>query len=140
MLDSEQLILPVEIRPKQNVDWYNVEFVERRHFLFWKKTVAKAIWEEPYKLSRTVIDVEQIADLKDPQLRYALRLAATADSMGWIEDRPGSKHGHFATVDATDEADVSRFANATYTGTGHGEQDTFMADIRSFAPRPNEDN
>jgi hypothetical protein len=139
-LDSEQLLLPVEIRPKQKVAWYNVNLVEKRRFLFWKEAVAEAIWQEPYKLARTTIDVEKIADLKDAKLRYALRLAAAADSMGWIEDSPGSSHAHYVTVNATDESDISRFAYATYTGRGQGEQDTFMADIRSFASVPDENH
>lgn len=138
--ESEQLLLPIEIREPQRVSWYVVEQVEKRRFLFWKQLVTKAIWDnKPYSLAQVSLDVEDISKLKDADLRYALRFSAAAKSMGSIPDSQFSSHGNFVTVNATSgslEKDFtdSRFSYATYTGVVREGIDTFLEDILRFAP------
>lgn len=139
--ETEQLALPIAIRPKNEVSWYNMREVEirRRGIIFGKKIVKELILEEDRIWpSTTKIDIETVDKLSDPDLRYALRFQDAAEQAGWKNDGSGMQSRHDVSVDATNEGIESRFMGAQYTGIGGGSQDTFLLNLYRFAPENNE--
>jgi hypothetical protein len=134
--DSEQLTLPLQIRMPLEVGYSTVN-ISRKQFLGIK--TLKFMWAYGDE-EMTRIDVEEIADFTDPNLRYALRFAAAAKSMGFLRDTEYSSHGQEVRVTATNEGADSRLLEAWYSGTGSDKVDTFMQDIHGFAQDPNENH
>lgn len=128
---SEQLSLPVEIRPRQEVSWYNA--FQRRN---WLGRVSIVNLIEGGTLKQSKIDVENISDLTDPNLRYALRFAAAANAVGFTYDAPNSSYSHSVSVTSTDEGLESHLLSAEYTGVVKNGIDTFMQDLHRQAPQP----
>jgi hypothetical protein len=140
--ESEQLTLPIAIRLKDEVSWFNVREVEkrRRGKIFGKKIVKELILEEDRVWpTMTKIDVEAIDKLNDPDLRYALRFEDAAKQAGWQNDGPWMQSRHDVSVDATDEGLDSRFMGARYSGIGQGPEDTFLLNLYRFAPDRDEE-
>ena len=136
MYKSEQLMLPVEIRPEETVYWFNC--VERQRWsLFGRRIVRQSIMdsERAFMPAMTTIKVEDIDKLRDVNLRYALRFAAAADAIGMVQDRPGHSYGHFVSVDATDGGLDSRFLGAVYSGVVESGRDSFLEFIKSAEPK-----
>lgn len=130
---QEQLLLDIPIRPKQEVRWLNVRPRER-YRLLGRSIINELIYQEGHSLPTTTsIEVDRLAEVKDPDLRYALRFAAAIDAVGWVgEDREGgcTAYKDMVYIEATNEGINSRLVGATYSGKidddGH---DTFMDGI-----------
>jgi hypothetical protein len=137
MREAEQLMLPIEVRPIQEVSWYNVEVTEKKILLLGKKVVKKLIKDpKTSQAAETVIRVEEIDNLNDPDLRYALRFKAAALSAGTITDGVNTSGPNDVIIEATDEGVDSRYVSAAYWGVVTPSVDTFMRDLRRFAPQP----
>lgn len=132
--ESDQLTLPLELHQRREVFWLHGEQVKRRRLLG-SKTITRYIFEEyAYMPKRTYIDAENISDLLDPDLRYALRMADAADSVGWTDCGEGMKLSHDVYVVANYAGAESRFISADYTGVVRGGRDTFMENLHTAAP------
>lgn len=134
MVESEQLMLPVEIRPDQKVYWFNA-VQSHRWGLLGRRAVTRVAMLDNLRPAVTEIEVKDIPNLTDPSLRYALRFAAAADAIGFVQDSAYSSHSNCVFVDATDEGMDSRFLGATYTGVVTDGKDTFLEDILSCEPK-----
>jgi dipeptidyl aminopeptidase/acylaminoacyl peptidase len=112
----------------------------RRERLFGRRAVTAALIFKngTYSPSLTTLDSDRISELRDPDLRYALRLADAASSAGWKEEGPGSLSGHHVIVLATDKGLESRFLEASYTGTVDAGTDTSLEDLHRFDPARNQ--
>jgi hypothetical protein len=136
---SEQLTLPLAVRPTHEVFWFKVREVEKR------RLIGKTIVEEQVRKddgissSTTVVDVDAIDNLTDPDLRYALRFRAAADQAGWQPNGPGETRVA-VSVYAIDEGADSRFMGASYDGVGTGAEDTFLRYFYRFAPDRDENH
>jgi len=133
----EQLVLPFEVRPVRLARWLQV--VRERRRLFGRAATYTFVTKPSGLPKTTTIDAEKIGELKDPQLRYALRFADAANAAGWQVESPGAMSGHFVNVEATDEGLDSRFVHATYTGIIKDGVDTFMENLRRFDPHKEAD-
>ena len=136
MYKSEQLMLPVEIRPEETVYWFNC--VERQRWSLFGRRIVRELTMDPkqaFMPATTTIKVEDIGTLQDVNLRYALRFAAAADAIGSIEKFPGYSYGHGVSVDATDEGTESRFLGAVYSGVVESGRDSFLEFIKSAEPK-----
>lgn len=137
MREAEQLMLPVEIRPIEMVSWFNVVKTEKKRRLFGKKLRTELMIDPETSFpSLTTIKVDDINQLNDPDLRYALRLSAAASAAGWEEHSPGSMSMHDVWIHATDEGADSQLTGATYSGVVTAAGDTFMRNFERFAPQP----
>lgn len=112
--------------------WLNTILELKRHHIFGKKIVSKLVINPATSLaSSTHINVDNISKQSDPQLRYALRLQSAAESAG-AHNHGSSRHA--VAVDATNEGMKSQFTGATYTGIIKDGRDTFLENLRRFAP------
>lgn len=126
MSESEQLTLPVEIRKEKEVWWLNAEQKPSLLRFLGKKTL-KTVY--PYdsqtgNVSFTSIDVSEISNLSDPDLRYALRFDEAARAAGQC----------IVHVAATDEGMDSRLITAWYSGDIRDGVDTFMEALHNCDP------
>lgn len=135
MTRSEQLSLPLEVRKTQEVTWVAVEQVQS-----WRTLGRKVVRYVANAPNFVTINVEKINELEDPRLRYALRFAAAAQSMGVIRDDEFSSHGNSVYIHATNEGVKSQLTSQAYSGMGYRGRDLFMEDLRSFAPVPDENH
>lgn len=133
--DDGQLLLPVEIRPISEVHWFNTTKELRRRRIFGKQIVSSLVIDPETSLPRTTaIKTDDTSKVQDPHLRYTLRLQDAAETAGWYEHSPGMKSGHFVSVYATDVGFDSQLTGATYSGVSKSGVDTFMENLRRFAP------
>jgi len=135
MSHEEQLALPIAARAQCEVSWFNVAETAKRRRFIGKQTVRSLLYDEDTGLaSRTTIRAEDIDEVKDAKLRYALRFAAAAKAAGWEPDGFGAGI-HSVTIHATDEGLNSRLVGEPiYSGRSHDGGDTFMENLRRFAP------
>jgi hypothetical protein len=126
MSETEQLLLPIEIRPQETVSWFSIIQTEKRRRFGGTKIATELAVDPKTKLAVTTeIEVSKINELTDKNLRYALRLQSAA-----------RQTGHMVTVDAIEDGLDSRFIKAEYSGVSRNGTDTFMRDIQDFAPQP----
>ena len=131
----EQLTLDIPIRPKQEVFWLNVRPREL-HRLFGKKIISDLLYEEGHVLpSTTSIDADKIPDVRDPDLRYALRFASAIDAVGWVSVNGCMAYKDSVHIEATDDGVHSRLVSVIYSGKidEHGH-DTFWDGIYGAKP------
>jgi hypothetical protein len=137
MRETEQLMLPVEIRPTEHVSWYNVIQTQRKRLLLGRKVVTELVKNPDTGMPDvTTINVEEIDSLEDADLRYALRFKAAALSTGWMSDGGGTKGAYDVIVEATDEGRKSRLVSAEYYGVVTAKADMFMRNFHRFMPQP----
>ena len=129
-----QMTLDFDHLPKREVYWLVAE-TETKKRLVGHKVVTKLMLDPDtsWPTSKN-IDSDDISELRDPKLRYALRFADAADAVGWIEDGPYTKSGHHVTIVATDNGVDSLLLYACYTGVVNKKQDTFMQSLHAAAP------
>lgn len=134
---SSQLRLDLPIREKREVNWIVATQETKKRFMgMGKKVVMNVIGDEDLGgIKEHVINSDDIPKVKDQQLAAALRLEDAANAMGWIPDGVGFSHHHDVTIYATDEGFDSKLIAAHYSG----RDDSLMDDLRSFAPK-HEDN
>ncbi len=137
MYTSEQLLLPVEIRPEETVYWFNAEQKHVRRRFFSQKLVTRLLIDPNTDLPATTeVRVDKIHQLKDPNLRYALRFMAVVEAIGWEQRTPGWYSRHDVSVTATDEGVNSRLIGAVYSGMVSKKEDAFMDTLHSFEHSP----
>lgn len=124
---SEDQPLPVPIRPEREVSW--LHGIDSRR-LGWLGRKPMMLCIESGFPERTTVKTEAISEIRDPNLRYALRFADAANAAGSIRDGEFSSHSLEVRIVATDEGTESRLLDAWYSGI----DDTFMDDLRKFAP------
>jgi hypothetical protein len=113
---SEQLILPIEIRPKREVYWFQVT-QEKRRKLFGERVVSKLVIDpETGMPATTVIDAADISTIQDSNLRYALRYVDAAEAIGWVQEAPGIQSMIGVGVDAQGDGVDAQFVSAQYDG------------------------
>ena len=132
--EPEQLFLPVEIRHPQEVRWEVAEETE------WRNIGGKMVMVMGGDPQYNSVAVEKIEELEDAGLRYALRFAAASQAMRWVESGKPLGFNHDVSIIATNEDTKSRLLGQHYSGMAPGGRDTFMEDLRSFAPSSNEDH
>lgn len=133
--DHEQLLLPIEVRPESTVFWIHAYSVAKRRWLLGKRAATQLLLKPgSYEASMTKISVDDIENLADPNLRYALRFQHAADAAGSYYHTPYSSSGHHVMVEATDAALTSELLGAGFTGTNVDGVDTFLENLRRFEP------
>lgn len=134
--DAPQLLLPLDVREKREVSWLVVDQeAKKRRLWFGNKIVTRIVEDEDGQAVFHRIDSDDIAKVKDPDLKMALRLADAAKAMGWIDSGPYTKYAHSVAIEATGEGFDSKLVNATYSG----HPGDFEATLHLFAPK-HEDN
>lgn len=133
--ESEQLVIPFESGPMREVDWFNVVRVEKKRRFFRNKVLVDLIIDDDTCMpALSTIPSCDIDKIEDPDLRYALRFADAAEAAGWFEHSPGHKSSHFVQVNGTEGGFDSQFVWAAYTGIVNNGTDSFMENLRRFAP------
>lgn len=135
MAQSEQLSLPLGIYSRQEVMWLIGEEVRD-----WRKLGKKAVMVMTGMPQFESIEVDKIDSMNDPALRYALRFAAAAAAMDFIQDSEFASHSHFVNITATNDGVDSRLLRQSYSGSAQGDIDTFMEDLHRFAPDAHENH
>lgn len=131
--DTNQLPLPYRLAPNREVHWLH-GVVERRRSFSGRRVAQLILERDIYYPKMTFIDAEKISELKDPDLRYALRFADAANAIGWTSDGPDSKSAHDVCVIAADDGVNSKFLEASYTGVTRRGSDTFLQNLHTAAP------
>jgi hypothetical protein len=139
--DEAQLSLPFRVRAQEDVHWINGQEVpsRRRFVLFGDRILKTAMvpdYEKGLPYSHTNIDVEDIENLSDPDLRYALRFQNAAQAIGSITTAKYSSEWSHVSVVATNEGVNSRLLYSEYTGIVDENKDTFMTNLRRHQPIP----
>lgn len=125
--DQDQLILPLEdLRQARQVSWFHAEKVVTKRRFWWDKTEVRHL------KGSTTIASSDLAKLKDPELRRALRLDDASRAVGWTAVSETAHTSHFVMVYATDEGLDSTFVGAAFSG---GQSDAFMQNLHSADPR-----
>jgi hypothetical protein len=134
-VDENQLSLPIDIGTKREVHWLHGVQQTRRRLIGTRVVTHLVMNEDTYLPEITYIDTDDIAELKDPNLRYALRFADAAASVGWVRESSSSSSCHNVTVIATNEGVDSTLLSTVYTGISDSSTDTFMKNLHDAAPR-----
>lgn len=138
---SEQLQMNLGVYPTAEVDWKNVELKKKFRPLIGRSIVHVAVNEEGSVFPKfTRIPVEDISELTDPNLRYALRFQAAVDSVGMVDVGDGSSYSDFVSVSAIGEGRDAIFASAHYSGYEDNGVDSFLETLKMFEPESDADN
>ena len=134
--DQARSVLPLDLTIHREVYWLHGEQVTKKRLLgLGSRVVTELVTEkETYRPEPIYIDAGEIAQLHDPNLRYALRFADAAESLGWMPTGEFSMSGHSVTVVATEAGVDSKLLSATYSGKAEEGNDTFMHDLTSCIP------
>ena len=133
-------------QPDRSVSWFAVERAGRKHLheLLGRKVVTRFIFEKIEHgytwRKRASVPASEISSLSDPELRYALRLQSTVNSVGWAPIVGSSAMvRHTVAVQATDEGLDSRLISAVYSGNP-GDIESFLIEHarRSSEAEPRE--
>lgn len=133
-----QPTLPIGIRETVEVNATIGEKVRRRGILnrvLGRTTVKRLEEEDGYSFKKSIIDADDITpdNYHDPELRYALRLAAAAKAAGWFEISEYTEVCARVDIVMTNDGPDSRLLRANYSGSpfSQGSQDdSFMDDLR----------
>lgn len=130
-----QPVLPLEVREKREVWWILVEEQkQRRKWLVGQKTVENFMIGSNGMPKVHKLDTDDISQLRDPNLAYALRLQDAVAAVGWDEYAPGQSSGHYVAVHATDEGLDSRLTSVIYSGhSGDIEEDLHIRGNPQYA-------
>lgn len=141
MAEPEQLKLEMPgTHYSREVSWYIVRPVEIKKRFGRVAIKHESVLDEYGRKCKKTIRADQISELEDENLRYALRFQVAAKALGSFQTSPSCTEGDSVYVDATDEGNSSRFVSATYSGTGKGADSTFIKDLHRAAPNYSEDN
>lgn len=134
----EQLMLPYESGPvhSREVSWSNYEIPSqprssmvrflKNHLIGGEKKLALG--------TTSNIKSDDINKIVDANLRYALRFADSATSVGFVAVSETSSYADFVSIAATDNGLASQFIDATYSGIEAEGGDTFLDSLKQFNP------
>ncbi len=114
--------LPI-VEPARNVEWTNADKVYKRGLFGRKAIKIVERWDGPYTLNKTIVQASSITNIKDPDLRYALRYKDAVEAVGWVRHSETSSSKGYVTVVATDNGKESELLSAIYSGS---EDETFV--------------
>ncbi len=135
---SEQLMLPYESGPvhSRELSWNNFEFPSQPRNSMVRFLKSHLIGGEKKTALRTSSSIksDDISKIVDIDLRYALRFADAAESVGFVADSETSSYADVVIIEATDNGLNSKFVCATYSGIENESGDTFLNSLKTFAP------
>ncbi|HEX8182236.1 MAG TPA: hypothetical protein VF575_01385 [Candidatus Saccharimonadales bacterium] len=134
--NPDQWAMPQLDRGRPKVFWFHGIVVEKKGLLGAPKTDINLVIDKDSELpKRTAINVAEISQIIDLDLRYALRAQAVANAMRQVRDSVlNPQVGNIVSIAATDEGLDSRLLHVTYSPLTSPDQDPFIQSINQFNP------